>query len=67
MTKEVVYCDRCGKRVKYPISTRYMLFGKTKIFSLFDKHKTEDDGRLDLCQACCDSLVEWVKEGKKGK
>ena len=59
MKIEKIICDRCGKEVIYPISTHY---------NILEKHSNFFGGncdiKMDLCQDCCDSLKEWVKENK---
>ena len=50
MTKEIVYCDRCGNEIQYPIQAHYRLY------------KGGKDERIDLCQSCIDSLGNWLHD-----
>lgn len=52
MVKQIIYCDRCGKEVKYP------LINLLKICNL----KQEP---IDLCQECSDNLNFWMKNTDK--
>jgi hypothetical protein len=61
MVKKIVYCDRCGKEVQYPIIAKARLYGGKKMTRL---ELTEDE-RIDLCQSCIDSLAEWLHENNK--
>ena len=58
MRKEKVYCDRCGKEVKYPFKVEHRVI-KAK-YVLVDIH----DEYEDLCEDCSRSLKEWFKSKK---
>lgn len=55
MKKEKIYCDRCGKKVKYPFNITHRII-KSK-YTLMDIH----DNYMDLCEDCSKSLTKWFK------
>ena len=64
MTKTIVYCDRCGEEVIYPIQTRYKV--RDKFATIYDNGECSGD-YLDLCEKCCNDLEKWVKQSNKIK
>ena len=62
MKKVEWYCDRCRRNIsKNGINAHG--------FHIHSKHilTDDDDGKLDLCQDCYDSLQTWWKKGKEQK
>ena len=60
MTKEYIYCDRCGNECeKTRLNPGFRLI-KNPRFRLI----TNKDLKIDLCQKCYDELGEWMN--KKG-
>lgn len=60
MTKETIFCDRCGKECEHNRSNRgYHIFRKWILA------KSVDNNYLDLCQKCYDELYDWMKLGRK--
>ena len=62
MTKETIYCDRCGSVCGYVHIKEYRLYRKKFIIA-----KENYGVEADLCQKCQDSLYEWMKAGKKAQ
>lgn len=62
-------CDRCGKfydeidHVKDPFNERF-LFNQICTAD-FSDHRLPF--RIDLCQECLDSFVNWVKKGEENE
>ena len=50
MTKTIMYCDRCGAEVEYPLTHKYEI------------RKMSGEDSLDLCQRCHDEFAKWLEE-----
>ena len=62
MTKETMYCDRCGKELKGWWNNFGLRLYRRK-YIIANVHK--DDEYLDLCETCHKSLREWFDKGDK--
>ena len=60
MTKETIFCDRCGKECEYHRKNPGFFMMRTT-YHLF---KSSDRDYVDLCQSCYDSLGRWMSEKK---
>lgn len=58
MTKETIYCDRCGKECEKVRCNRGFRLGKKKFFLFL---RDNDGAYIDLCQQCYDGLAKWMK------
>lgn len=65
MTKETVYCDRCGSECSYVDIKGYRLYCNKTFISKVDGGICGTV--MDLCQNCQDSLIDWIKAGKKSQ
>lgn len=66
MIKNVLYCDRCGKKCEEWRNNNGRIVHRRKFFrKFFLESAYEDEGYLDLCQDCYDSLDKWMKAGKE--
>lgn len=56
MTKETMFCDRCGKELKGVWDNKglHLYLRKFKLANV-----RNNDECLDLCQECYESLREW--------
>ena len=50
MTKTIIYCDRCGAEVEYPLTHKYEI------------RKMSGEDSLDLCQKCNDEFAKWLEQ-----
>ena len=60
MTKQTIYCDRCGKVCETSRSNHGLHLYKKFVLTDVTKY----DEPRDLCSDCYNSLAEWMKTGK---
>jgi len=61
MTKETIFCDRCGKECEhYRNNHGYHIFRRKWILT-----NSLNNDYLDLCQKCYNELYDWMKLGRK--
>ena len=59
MTKETLYCDRCGKIIVGTRDTHGFRLLKQGYF--IERWTNGLPVKLDVCQTCYDSLAKWMK------
>jgi hypothetical protein len=65
MTTETVYCDRCGSKCNHVEVRGYRLYRNKTFIAKVDNGVYRV--AMDLCQNCQDSLIDWIKAGKKAQ
>ena len=56
MTRETIYCDRCGKECEKVRNNRGFHLYRKQYYLRSVNHEY-----LDLCQKCFDELAKWMK------
>lgn len=64
MRKGTIYCDRCGKEIKADWWDNHGFHLHKRKFIL---ERISQDGYVDLCPSCYNSLRDWFKKGMENK